>query len=228
MHSCIKTSLAIFLALLSGTSRADVIVYDNLATAGSSAADFNASSGFAQSFANSAAAPANFNSISLNLFRTDAGNGSFSVQVWSSTANKPTTKLATLLTANWSDVSTSKTNPFNATSSSFTAEGKALQLDTGVTYWLAVVTGSSGQNFWALGANTSLGQFSTSPNSNPTTSTNWSDALTGSSLGGQITVSVPEPSTMTLGAALLVIAPLLPRRRKMIRLGACSTRTSGP
>lgn len=208
MRQSIQLPLSLILATLVGIARADV-VYDNLANSSSTSADFNASSGFAQSFVNSAGTPAGISAIALNLFRTGAGTGTFTIQVWSATATKPTSKLATLLTANWADVSTSKTNPFTSESSAFTAEGQALQLAAGTTYWLAVVTGSSGPNFWALGANSSLGQVSSSGSSNPGSSAAWSDATTGSSLGGQITVSVPEPGTLALGATLLAMVPML-------------------
>lgn len=200
--------LTLIMTNMNGTTRAEV-VYDNLANSSSTFADFNASPGFAQSFTNTAGATAGISEVRLNLFRTDSGTGTFAIQVWSATATKPTSKLATLFNGNWSDVSTSKTNPFTVTSSSFTAEGQTLQLTPGTNYWLAVVTGSSGANFWALGANTSLGQVSSSGSSNPSSSSAWSDATSGSSLGGQVTVSVPEPGTLALGATLLAIAPML-------------------
>lgn len=104
MRQSLQLPLSLILATLVGTTRAEV-VYDNLATSGSSSADFNASPGFAQSFTNTAGATAGISEVRLNLFRTDAGNGSFSVQILSATATKPTSKLATLLTANWADVS---------------------------------------------------------------------------------------------------------------------------
>ena len=208
--------LTLILANMNGATRAEV-VYDNLANSSSTFADFNASPGFAQSFTNTAGAAAGISEVRLNLFRTDSGTGTFTIQVWSATATKPTTKLANLLTGNWSDVSTSKTNPFTATSASFTAEGQALQLTAGTTYWLAVVTGSSGANFWALGANTSLGQVSSSGSSNPSSSSAWSDATSGSSLGGQVTVSVPEPGTLALGATLLAMAPIVQRLKRARR-----------
>jgi len=216
MRLSLQLPLTLILAALMGSARADV-VYDNLATSSSSSADFNNLPGFAQSFVNTAGGTAGINSIVLNLFRTGTGTGTFSVQVWSATATKPTSKLATLLTANWADVSTAKTTPFTADSSAFTTEGQALQLAAGTTYWLAVVTGSSGQNFWAQGANANNGQISVSSSSNPTTSAAWSDATSGSSLGGQITVSVPEPGTLALGATLLAMAPVLRRLKRARR-----------
>ena len=227
MRLSLQFSLTLILAALMGSARADVVVYDNLATSPSTPETAGANVSWpanAQSFVNTAGGTACISSISLNLFRGEIREGGgFQVQVWSDTANKPTSQLATLLTANWADVSTNSTTPFTANSSAFTTAGQTLELAADTTYWLAVVAGEEtrGQNiYWAFGTNPNLGQTSYGgPPYDAPRAYDWAGGTwTGYSLGGQITVvSVPEPGTLALGATLLVMAPLLRRLKRARR-----------
>ena len=222
MRLSLQFSLTLILAALMGSARADVVVYDNLAPSipTTSHANFLGNAGFAQSFVNTAGGTACISSIALNLFRLDGSTGTFQVQVWSATDTKPTSHLATLLTANWDAVSTNITTPFTANSSAFTTEGQALQLAAGTTYWLAVVAGVSttGNNYWLQGTNTNLETSSSPIPYDYGAPYIWGGPYQGSSLGGQITVvSVPEPGTLALGATLLVMAPVLRRLKRARR-----------
>ncbi len=169
-----------------GLANAEV-VYNNLATGTPSSISFVTNQSYAQRFT-ATSAFSGIESLTLNLFKSGTGSGSFAVYLNSSNGTTPGANIDTLVvTASVSSLGSSSISTYQITNIALSATRAAGD------YWIEVSSNNGADLNWSFGAS----NIANNPSAVSPTYSNPSWTGGGLSLGGQI--SVPEPSTLLLG-----------------------------